>query len=282
MASELPFESAEIELDKGETEESFLVDVDGFEGPLDLLLELARRQKVDLAKISVLALAEQYLAFIDEARRVRLELAADYLVMAAWLAYLKSRLLVMGDKEAGEEPLAADLAAALAARLRHLEAIRSAAEKLVNRPRLGRDMFTRGAPEGVSVIRHSQWQASLFDLLSSYAQQRQTQALSRVTLKKRLVWSLAEAREALERLAGKISEWTTMDHFLIEYCVAPELQRTARASCFASSLELVREGVIEIRQDRAFAPIWMKNRQSGDGGAPAPVTEGPKGQGQAA
>ena len=125
MASELPFESAEIELDKGETEESFLVDVDGFEGPLDLLLELARRQKVDLAKISVLALAEQYLAFIDEARRVRLELAADYLVMAAWLAYLKSRLLVMGDKEAGEEPLAADLAAALAARLRHLEQLQS-------------------------------------------------------------------------------------------------------------------------------------------------------------
>jgi segregation and condensation protein A len=282
VASELPFESAEIELDKGETEASFLVDVDGFEGPLDLLLELARRQKVDLSKISILALADQYLIFIDEARRVRLELAADYLVMAAWLAYLKSRLLVAGEKEAGEEPLAADLAAALAARLRHLEAIRTAAEQLVNRPRVGRDMFTRGAPEGVSVIRHSQWQASLFDLLSSYAQQRQTQALSHVTLKKRMVWSLAEAREALERLAGKISEWTVMDHFLIAYCVSPELQRTARASCFASSLELVREGVIEIRQDRAFSPIWMKSRSSQDGGAPAPSHEGPEGQGQAA
>jgi segregation and condensation protein A len=282
VASELPFESAEIELDKGETEASFLVDVDGFEGPLDLLLELARRQKVDLSKISILALADQYLIFIDEARRVRLELAADYLVMAAWLAYLKSRLLVAGEKEAGEEPLAADLAAALAARLRHLEAIRTAAEQLVNRPRVGRDMFTRGAPEGVSVIRHSQWQASLFDLLSSYAQQRQTQALSHVTLKKRAVWSLSEAREALERLAGKISEWTVMDHFLIAYCVSPELQRTARASCFASSLELVREGVIEIRQDRAFSPIWMKSRSSQDGGAPAPSHEGPEGQGQAA
>jgi len=282
VASELPFESAEIELDKGETEASFLVDVDGFEGPLDLLLELARRQKVDLSKISILALADQYLIFIDEARRVRLELAADYLVMAAWLAYLKSRLLVAGEKEAGEEPLAADLAAALAARLRHLEAIRTAAEQLVNRPRVGRDMFTRGAPEGVSVIRHSQWQASLFDLLSSYAQQRQTQALSHVTLKKRAVWSLSEAREALERLAGKISEWTVMDHFLIAYCVSPELQRTARASCFASSLELVREGVIEIRQDRAFSPIWMKSRSTQDGGAPAPSHEGPEGQGQAA
>jgi len=282
VASELPFESAEIELDKGETEASFLVDVDGFEGPLDLLLELARRQKVDLSKISILALADQYLIFIDEARRVRLELAADYLVMAAWLAYLKSRLLVAGEKEAGEEPLAADLAAALAARLRHLEAIRTAAEQLVNRPRVGRDMFTRGAPEGVSVIRHSQWQASLFDLLSSYAQQRQTQALSHVTLKKRAVWSLSEAREALERLAGKISEWTVMDHFLIAYCVSPELQRTARASCFASSLELVREGVIEIRQDRAFSPIWIKSRSSQDGGAPAPSHEGPEGKGQAA
>jgi segregation and condensation protein A len=281
VASELPFESDDIELDKGETEASFLVDVDGFEGPLDLLLELARRQKVDLSKISVLALAEQYLLFIDAARRVRLELAADYLVMAAWLAYLKSRLLVAGEKEAGEEPLAADLAAALAARLRHLEAIRTAAGQLVNRPRMGRDMFTRGAPEGMSVIRHSNWQASLFDLLTAYASQRQTQALSRVTLKKRMVWSLAEARVALERLAGKISEWTTMDHFLIEYCVAPELRRTARASCFASSLELVREGVIEIRQDRAFAPIWMKNRIQA-ATAPAATPEDPEGQGQAA
>lgn len=257
MATDLPFDQV-VTIDKADAEPCFLVDVDGFEGPLDLLLELARRQKVDLAKISVLALAEQYLAFIDAARRVRLELAADYLVMAAWLAYLKSRLLIPTEAVKGDEPLAADLAAALAARLRRLEAIRKASEQLMNRPRLGRDMFLRGRPEGVSVTRHSEYTASLYDLLSAYAQQRQTHALSRVTLKRRVVWSLAEARQAIERLAGSISEWTTMDQFLIEYCVAPELQRTARASCFASSLELVREGHIEIRQDRAFSPIWIK------------------------
>ena len=266
MATELSFDQA-VTIDKADAEPSFLVDIDGFEGPLDLLLELARRQKVDLAKISILALAEQYLLFIEAARRVRLELAADYLVMAAWLAYLKSRLLIPSEVVKGDEPLAADLAAALAARLRRLEAIRKAPELLMNRPRLGRDMFLRGRPEGVSITRHSEYTASLFDLLSAYAQQRQMHALSRVTLTRRVVWSLAEARQAIERLAGSISEWTTMDQFLIDYCVAPELQRTARASCFASSLELVREGRIEIRQDRAFAPIWMKGCQADARGA---------------
>jgi segregation and condensation protein A len=266
LATELPFDQA-VTIDKADAEPSFLVDIDGFEGPLDLLLELARRQKVDLAKISILALAEQYLLFIEAARRVRLELAADYLVMAAWLAYLKSRLLIPTEVVKGDEPLAADLAAALAARLRRLEAIRKASELLMNRPRLGRDMFLRGHPEGVSITRHSEYTASLFDLLSAYAQQRQMHALSRVTLTRRVVWSLAEARQAIERLAGSISEWTTMDQFLIDYCVAPELQRTARASCFASSLELVREGRIEIRQDRAFAPIWMKGCQADARGA---------------
>jgi segregation and condensation protein A len=266
LATELSFDQA-VTIDKADAEPSFLVDIDGFEGPLDLLLELARRQKVDLAKISILALAEQYLLFIEAARRVRLELAADYLVMAAWLAYLKSRLLIPSEVVKGDEPLAADLAAALAARLRRLEAIRRASELLMNRPRLGRDMFLRGRPEGVSITRHSEYTASLFDLLSAYAQQRQMHALSRVTLTRRVVWSLAEARQAIERLAGSISEWTTMDQFLIDYCVAPELQRTARASCFASSLELVREGRIEIRQDRAFAPIWMKGCQADARGA---------------
>ena len=260
MARELPFDQV-VEIDKADAEPSFLVDVDGFEGPLDLLLELARRQKVDLHKISVLALAEQYLAFVEEARRVRLELAADYLVMAAWLAYLKSRLL-LPEAPKGDEPAAADLAAALALRLRRLEAIRKAAEQLVNRPRIGRDMFLRGRPEGVSVIRHSEYQASLYDLLSAYAQQRQIQALSRVTLKRRVVWSLAEARDALERLAGAISEWTVMDEYLIEYCVTPELRRTVRASSFSASLEMVREGRIDIRQDRPFAPIWVRGKQS--------------------
>ncbi|MDB5569824.1 MAG: Segregation and condensation protein [Hyphomicrobiales bacterium] len=252
--AELPFETA---IDKADNEPAFLVGVDGFEGPLDLLLELARRQKVDLAKISVLALAEQYLEFVEAARKVRLELAADYLVMAAWLAYLKSRLL-LPEAPKGEEPPAADLAAALALRLKRLEQIRAAAEKLVNRPRLGRDVALRGAPEGVAVTRHAHYHATLFDLLSAYAAQRQKHVLSRVTLKQRVVWSLAEAREAIERLAGHAIEWAVMDDILIGYFVTPELRRTVRASTFSASLELVREGRIELRQDKAFAPIWVR------------------------
>jgi len=255
--AELPFEET-VAIDKADSEPSFLVDVDGFEGPLDLLLELARRQKVDLAKISVLALAIQYLSFIEEARKVRLELAADYLVMAAWLAYLKSRLL-LPEQPKGEEPAAADLAAALANRLRRLEAIRDAAEKLVNRPRVGRDLFLRGAPEGVTIFRTSEFQANLYDLLSAYARQRQKQVLSHYTPKQRVVWSLAEAREALERLSGVAMDWTTMDGFLMHYFTSPEARKTVRASTFSASLELVREGKLEIRQDRAFAPIWVRN-----------------------
>jgi segregation and condensation protein A len=251
---------AEIDpIDKAASEPSFRVDVDGFEGPLDLLLELARRQKVDLHRISVLALAEQYLGFIEEARRIRLELAADYLVMAAWLAYLKSRLL-LPEPPRGEEPAAADLAASLAARLRRLEAIRAAAERLTERPRLGRDMFLRGAPEGISTVKQPRYQASLYDLLAAYARQRQRQALSRVTVKTRVVWSLAEARDALERFAGVALEWSILDDYLCAYCTTPELARTVRASAFSASLEMVREGRIDIRQDRAFAPLWMRAR----------------------
>lgn len=241
-------------------ETTFFVDVDGFEGPLDLLLELARRQKVDLHKISVLALAEQYLSFIEEARSLRLELAADYLVMAAWLAYLKSRLL-LPQAEKDEEPPAEDLAAALAFRLQRLEAIRAAAEALVNRPRLGRDMFLRGQPEAVEVARRPQWQATLYDLLSAYARQSQKHAMSRIRLKPRFVWSLADARASLEKLVGQILDWTELDSFLIAYCTSEEKRRTVRASSLAATLEMVRQGEISVRQDEAFAPIWVKRRQ---------------------
>ncbi len=268
MTQELAFEDSEG-VDRGLSEPSFLVDIDGFEGPLDLLLELARRQKVDLHKISILALADQYLLFIEEARKVRLELAADYLVMAAWLAYLKSRLL-LPDPPKGAEPVAADLAAALANRLRRLEAIRIAAEKLINRPRLGRDIFPNGAPEGVEVLRRPLFKVSLHDLLTAYARQRQNTALARVTLPKRNVWSIPEARDALQRLAGMVMDWTQLDDYLLQYCVAPGMRRTVRASSFSASLELVREGKIEIRQDRAFSPIWVR----GTGGVrPGPAEQ---------
>ena len=255
-AKALPFDQ-EVDAERGENEPSFLVDIDGYEGPLDLLLELARRQKVDLAKISVLALAEQYLLFVEEARRVRLELAADYLVMAAWLAYLKSRLR-LPDPPKSDEPPAEDLAAALALRLARLEQIRAAAKLLMERPQLGRDMFTRGEPEGIAIHRRSEYTASLFDLLNAYASQRQKQALSRVTLHRRVVWSLAEARDALERIAGIAVEWSIIDSFLIQYMSTPELRKTIRASTFTASLEMVREGRIELRQDAAFAPIWVR------------------------
>ena len=243
--------------DMDDTEPAFLVDVDGFEGPLDLLLELARRQKVDLHKISVLALVEQYLAFIEMARNVRLELAADYLVMAAWLAYLKSRLLLPAPPRE-DEPAAADLAAALALRLQRLEAIRKAAAALVERPRLGRDMVLRGAPEGVAATGGPLWQASLYDLLSAYARQRQRLALARVTLKARVVWSIAEARATLERLAGHAADWSVLDDYLLQYCVTPALRRTVRASTFSASLEMVREGHLQMRQDKPFAPLWVR------------------------
>ncbi len=248
------------EHDGGPSEDgSFVVDVEGFEGPLDLLLDLARRQKVDLSKISVLALVEQYLEFIAAARRLRLELAADYLVMAAWLAYLKSRLL-LPQAPKGEEPEAADLAEALQLRLRRLEAIRAAAEALVNRPRLGRDMFLRGNPETPLAAGAPQWRASLYELLTAYAHRRQKQSLSRVTLKQRFVWSLAQARGELERLAGRSLDWTVLDSYLVAFCTTPEVRRTVRASTLSASLEMTREGMISIRQDEPFAPLWIKRK----------------------
>lgn len=260
MRKELAFEDPVVAVDRGEAEPALVVDVDGFAGPLDLLLELARRQKVDLHKISVLALAEQYLGFIEAARSFRLELAADYLVMAAWLAYLKSRLL-LPEPAKGDEPPAEELAQRLAFRLRRLEAVREAAKKLYDRPQLGRDVFGRGAPEPVRIDRKRDWDASLYDLLKAYAEQRQTKALSRVSFAKRFVWSLAEAREALDRLVGGGLDWTVLDDYLMAFVVDPAQRATVRASAFSATLEMVREGLIDLRQDGAFAPIFVRPRR---------------------
>ena len=256
-----------LEADRASTEPAMIVDVEGFEGPLDLLLMLARQQKVDLAKISILALADQYLGFIEEARKLRLELAADYLVMAAWLAYLKSRLL-LPEAAPAEGPSAEDMALALANRLRRLEAIREAAGKLMDRPQLGRDVFGRGDPEPIAEIKRPEWTATLYDLLTAYSQQRQRTALSRVRFKKRTVWSLAEARATLERLIGSSTDWSRIDQYLIQYVVEPSQATTVFASSFASALELVREGVAEIHQKDSFAPIYMRKRVNATAGAP--------------
>jgi segregation and condensation protein A len=254
-------------------ERALVVDVEGFEGPLDLLLMMARQQKVDLAKISILALANQYIAFIEDARRLRLELAADYLVMAAWLAYLKSRLL-LPDTQGPEGQSAEDMANALALRLKRLEAIREAADKLFARPQLGRDVFRRGQPEHIAHIKLPEWSATIYDLLSAYSQQRQKLALSHVHLAKRQVWTLAEARQALERLIGQSTDWAPIDAYLIKYVMEPSLAATIFASSFASALELVREGVADIHQQGAFAPIYMRKRPAAAQPAAVAVVEG--------
>jgi segregation and condensation protein A len=272
MTGEIAFE-AEV-TDRGSDEPALVVDVEGFEGPLDLLLTLARQQKVDLAKISILALANQYLVFIEEARKLRLELAADYLVMAAWLAYLKSRLL-LPDAGGVDGPSAEDMATALAYRLRRLEAFRRAAEQLLERPQLGREIHERGDPEPIAEIKHPQWTATLYDLLTAYSLQRQKTALSHVRFAKRTVWSLAEARVALERLLGLAQDWSRLDDYLISYLVEPAMRATVIASSFASALELVREGVAEVHQQEAFAPIYMRKRMAVSEIAGDPVRTGP-------
>jgi segregation and condensation protein A len=254
--------------ERGSGEPALVVDVEGFEGPLDLLLTLARQQKVDLSRISILALADQYLAFIEAARQLRLELAADYLVMAAWLAYLKSRLL-LPETAPNEGPSAEQMASALAWRLRRLEAFREAASRLMARPQLQRDVFARGAPEPIADIKRPQWSATLYDLLSAYASQRQRRALAHVSVAQRKVWSLAEARAVLERLIGRAEDWHELDSYLITYAVEPSMRPTVLASSLAATLELVREGAMEVHQHSAFAPIYVRKRQ-----APAGVGNG--------
>ena len=236
------------------------------------LLALARQQKVDLAKISILALADQYLEFIEAARKIRLELAADYLVMAAWLAYLKSRLL-LPEPPAAEGPSAEEMATALANRLRRLEAIREAANRLMNRPQLQRDIFPRGEPEAIAEIRHPKYTATLYDLLTAYAAQRQSRVLASVHLARRTVWSLAEARASLERLIGlpESEDWGCLDDYLVRYVAEPSQRATVFASSFAAALELVREGELELNQKQAFAPIYFRKRPpQPPAAAPAP------------
>jgi segregation and condensation protein A len=257
-------------------EPALVVDVEGYEGPLDLLLALARQQKVDLAKISILALADQYLSFIEAARKIRLELAADYLVMAAWLAFLKSRLL-LPEPATAEGPSAEEMATALANRLRRLEAIREAANSLMTRPQLMRDVFPRGEPEQIAEIKHPKFTATLFDLLTAYAAQRQQRVLASVHLAKRTVWSLAEARATLERLVGIAEEWASLDEYLMSFVGDPSQRATVFASSFAAALELVREGQVDLQQTQPFAPIYFRKRPPQPASDVASATEQPAG-----
>jgi segregation and condensation protein A len=253
------WENEEERIEVGSGEE-LRVDVEGFAGPLDLLLAMARTQKVDLAKISVLALAQQYLDFIAEARRLRLEIAADYLVMAAWLAFLKSKLLLPAEPSEEGEPTGEELAALLAFRLKRLDAMRDAAAKLMTRKRLGRDVFARGLPEPVRVTRTNVYEANVYDLLKAYSHQRQRTAIRTLHMEKRPVWSLKEARGELERLLGFACDWAPLDQLLAEFLVEPEIQRTVLASGFTATLEMTREGHLEIRQAKSFAPLLVRRR----------------------
>jgi segregation and condensation protein A len=252
------------------------IDIDGFEGPLDLLLALARTQKLDLTQLSVTALVDQYLSYIDQAQTMRLEVAADYLVMAAWLAFLKSRLLIPRDKNDDDGPSGEELAQRLSFRLMRLEAMRDAAAKLLTRHRLGRDVFSRGNPEGMKTIRETQYTVGIYDLLQAYATQR-VHAIRQVHhVKLRKSWSIKDARTQLERLIGKgVGGWMQLDLFLHQYIPldkntgdinSSETQRSVLAASFGATLELAREGLVEIRQDAAYGPIYLKKRSTLEGG----------------
>jgi segregation and condensation protein A len=241
--------------------DALIVDVQGFEGPLDLLLELARAHKVDLAQISILDLADQYIAYVEKMQTMRIEVAADYLVMAAWLTYLKSRLLIPAPPATGEEATPQDMAARLAFRLQRLQAMREAAANIMTLPQLGRDVFARGAPEPLVIETQRIYSDTLIDLLKAYADRRARKMVRQTYMVKRQpVFSIKEAREALERLIGVMDDWGVMDAWLEKYLGTPETRRSVRASSFTASLELVREGTIEIRQQDAFEPIYVRRR----------------------
>jgi len=229
--------------------------LDWWEGPLDLLLNLARAQKVDLAQISILQLVEQYLTYLAEARALKLEIAADYLVMAAWLAYLKSCLLLPKDPE--QDPSPEEIALRLQLRLQRLDAMREAGARLLGRDRVGRDVFVRGAPEGLRLIRKAAWQVRDFDLFAAYGAVRARTAPAMHVVHARSVMTLDEAIERVSKMIGMALDWTVLESFL-PLTDDPQLRRSALASSFLAALELARRGRLEIDQEEAFAPIRLK------------------------
>ncbi len=241
--------------------EALIIDVDGFEGPLDLLLTLSRTQKVDLRKISVLQLARQYLLFVEKAKALRLELAADYLVMAAWLAFLKSRLLLPPDPTE-EGPTGEELAAHLAFQLERLQAMRDAAARLMARDQLGRDFFARGQTHEVKRTRRVTYSATLLDLMQGYARIRTRDEFRPFVMDREKVFTMEQALERMRGLIGFAGDWGDLTSYLPEgWGEDPVMRRSATASTFAASLELVKEGHLEIRQSEVFAPIELRKRE---------------------
>lgn len=237
--------------------ERLTIDIDGWEGPLDLLLTLARTQKVDLRQISILQLVEQYLGFIENARALKLELAADYLVMAAWLAYLKSALLLPKDPEIDPSP--EELALRLQLRLERLNAMRESGARLMARDRIGRDIFLRGAPEGLRVVRTTAWDCNFFELLSAYGQIQARNAPVMHVVKRRAVMTLEEALDRVSAMLGHALDWTQLEAFL-PADAEPALRRSALASSFLAMLELAKQGRVELQQETSFAPLMVKAR----------------------
>lgn len=235
--------------------EVLTIDIDGWEGPLDLLLTLARNQKVDLRAISILALVEQYLLFIEQARTLKLELAADYLVMAAWLAYLKSALLL--PKDPTIDPSPEELALRLQLRLERLNAMRESGARLMARDRVGRDVFLRGAPEGLRVVKARAWDCDYFELITAYGQiKARTQPVLHV-VKKRAVMTLEEALERVSAMIGRAVDWTTIESFLPDF-TEPAMRKSALASSFVAALELAKRGSIDLQQESTFAPLMVR------------------------
>ncbi|WP_408592596.1 segregation and condensation protein A [Paracoccus marcusii] len=266
MARQVPYLQpvADADVAQRRADEALIVDVDGYEGPLDLLLTLARTQKVDLLKIRVLDLAEQYLTFVEKARALRIELAADYLVMAAWLAFLKSRLLLPPDPEA-EGPSAQDIAAHLAFQLERLAAMRQAAAQLMGRDRLGLSRFARGAPETVARTRRTQWQAGLIDLMRAYARLKTRDEFRPYAFDRHNIFTMEQALDRLRRMIGFTGQWTDLSVFLPDgWSDDPKRRRSATAATFAASLELARQGRLEIRQAQTFAPIHYRQKSHDD------------------
>jgi len=247
-----------VNQDRAEPGQDLVLELDGYEGPIDLLLALARDQKVDLGKISIMALADQYLAFIARQSSLRLDIAADYLVMAAWLAYLKSRLLLPippGD----EEPSGEELAEELEHRLRVLEAMQAAGTRLMARPRTGRDVFLRGAREGLAVIAVPVFDLGLYELLRAYGEGVRRRETAVLTIEPPVFYSMGDALMRLTRLLGRLPDWREMTSFLPEELRGEVFCRSALAATFAAALELVRSGRIELRQDRSFGPIYLRS-----------------------
>jgi segregation and condensation protein A len=243
--------------DWGEEGDRLVVDLEGFEGPLDLLLALAREQKVDLKRLSILRLADQYLAYIAGARRLRIEIAADYLVMAAWLAYLKSRLLLPVPVE-GEEPTAQEMAAALAFQLQRLQAMQEAGSRLMCRPRLGVDVFPRGAPEGLRRVRTSVFSATLYDLLAAYGAQQRRHVDVTLHIAPSEFYSVDDALKRLRRLLGRTPDWQSLSSVLPPELKGGVATRSALAATFMASLELARSGKLQLRQTTPFGTIYIR------------------------